>query len=155
METKMARVDRASQLIAASPERLYRAFVEPDALVSWLPPDGARGRIDVFEPKPNGAFRMTLTFDSAHGKSTDNTDVVNARFIELIPNQHIAWAIDFESEDPSFRGTMKMSWTFQRNDAGTLVAVEASDVPAGIAAEDHKNAMASSLRHLAAHVAKE
>ena len=49
----------------APPERVYRALVDPAMVREWLPPKGARGSIDEFDPRPGGAFRMTLTFDDA------------------------------------------------------------------------------------------
>jgi uncharacterized protein YndB with AHSA1/START domain len=155
MEALERRVDRASICIDASPKRLYGAFVDSSALIKWLPPAGARGIIDVFEPRPGGAFRITLVFDAASssgGKTTSNTDVVRGRFVELIPGERICWAIDFESDDPSFAGTMTMNWTFVPKNGSTLVTVTAVDVPTGIRPADHERGMASSLANLAAYM---
>ena len=67
------RVDRAFREIAAPSDRIYRALVTREAVQAWLPPPGAAGVIHEFEPKPGGAFRMTLTFEapgeSGAGKS--------------------------------------------------------------------------------------
>jgi uncharacterized protein YndB with AHSA1/START domain len=97
---------------------------------------------------------MTLVFDSsaASGKTTRNTDVVSARFIELVANERISLAITFVSADPAFAGTMTMTWSFAPENGGTRVTITAVDVPPGIRPEDHEQGMASSLANLAAHV---
>jgi uncharacterized protein YndB with AHSA1/START domain len=148
------RIDRASLRIAASPECLYGAFVDAAALVQWLPPKGAHGVIEAFDPRIGGVFRMTLAFDSsaASGKTTSNTDVVNGRFIDLVPNERISWAITFVSDDPDFAGTMTMTWIFASENGHTRVTITAVDVPPGIRPEDHEQGMASSLANLASHV---
>ncbi|MBB6095474.1 uncharacterized protein YndB with AHSA1/START domain [Povalibacter uvarum] len=151
MERTEKRVDRASILIEASPERVYRAFVDPSALAQWLPPTGAHAIIDAFEPHAGGSLRVTLVFDAHQGKTTDNSDVVDGRFVELIPDKRIVWAIDFVADDPAFAGTMTMTWTFSPEGAGTRVAVAATDVPSGIRPEDHQQGLASSLANLAAY----
>jgi uncharacterized protein YndB with AHSA1/START domain len=137
--------------VAASPDRIYAAFIDADALMRWLPPDGAKGSIEQFEPRAGGAFRMTLTFEesSSAGKTSKNQDVVNARFVDLVVNERVTWAIQFASDDPSYAGRMTMDWHFAPKGAGTLVTVEARDVPKGIKQADHEQAMASSLDHLA------
>jgi uncharacterized protein YndB with AHSA1/START domain len=157
MKALERRVDRASIRIVASPERLYGVFIDSSALVRWLPPKGAHGIIDAFEPWPGGVFRMTLVFDAAasstEGKTTSNTDVVNGKFIELLPDERISLAIEFVSNDPSFAGTMTMTWNFVPENGSTLVTVTAVDVPPGIRPADHEIGMASSLANLATYVA--
>ena len=146
-----ARIDSASRLIRASPEAVYHAFIDPDLLVRWLPPKGARASLDRFEPRPGGEFAMTLTFaDSATGgKTKDNADVVEGRFVELAPPRKIAQCFTFKSDDPAFAGAMTMIWTLEERAGGTQLSVSAHDVPAGIAKADHQAGMASSLANLA------
>ena len=149
----MTRTDRASRLIMAPADLVYRALVDPAMVVEWLPPRGARGSIDEFDPRPGGAFRMTLTFeDSSHtkGKSTSKTDVVRGQFVELEANRRVTQRFAFDSADPAFAGTMTMTWTLEPQVEGTALAVTAEDVPVGIRAEDHEAGMASSLSNLAA-----
>jgi len=66
------RSTRVSHFIKAPREAVYRAFLAPDAVASWLPPDGMRGRIDTYQPRHGGKFRMSLTYldrpGSQHGK---------------------------------------------------------------------------------------
>ena len=120
---------------------------------TWLPPKGGRAFIDEFDPRPDGAFRMTLTFEDAglaKGKSTSNTDVVKGRFVALEANRKVTQAFEFDSADPQFAGTMTMIWALQPQAEGTMLSVTAENVPAGISAEDHKAGLASSLSNLAA-----
>jgi uncharacterized protein YndB with AHSA1/START domain len=149
----MTRTDTAARLIMAPADLVYRALVDPAMVVEWLPPKGARGSVDEFDPRPGGAFRMTLTFeDSNHleGKSTSTTDVVRGQFVELEANRRITQKFAFDSADAAFAGTMTMTWTLTPQGEETLLTVTAENVPAGIRAEDHEAGMASSLSNLAA-----
>jgi hypothetical protein len=68
------RTDSAARVIRASPEVIYQAFLDTEAVVSWLPPNGMKGRIDAFEPREGGIFRMTLTYvGGSHSSFTDLT----------------------------------------------------------------------------------
>lgn len=142
----------ASRHINASPQIIYGAFLTSEAMSRWLAPDGATADIDVFEPRLGGRFRMTLTFDSAPGKSSDNTDIVEGRFIDLVPGKRIVQALEFASEDPAFAGTMTMAWHLAPALIGTNVTVIADDVPRGISQTSHEAGMTSTLANLAAFV---
>src|SRR5690242_20156035 len=99
----MSRTDSASRVIAAPVERVYQALVDPKALATWLPPAGMTGRFEWFDPRPGGSYRMVLTYAdgaSAHGKSTAESDVVEARFVELAPDRRVVQAVVFASDDP-------------------------------------------------------
>jgi hypothetical protein len=86
------------------------------------------------------------------GKATADTDVVEARFLELVPGVRVVQAVDFVSDDPACAGTMTMTWAVAAVDGGTQVEIRADDVPAGISAGDHAAGLASSLANLAAYV---
>ena len=151
----MSRTDAASRVIAAPRAVVYAALVDQAALVAWLPPDGTRGRFEWFDPRPGGSYRLTLMYGDvadAAGKTTADTDVVEARYVELVPDVCVVQKVDFVSDDPAFAGTMTMTWRLADVDAGTLVEFIADDVPAGISAEDHATGLASSLANLAAHL---
>lgn len=99
---------------------------------------------------------MTLTYrDSAAsgGKTAGGSDVVDVRFVELVPDDRVVQAVDFQSVDRAFVGTMIMTWTVTEVDAGTRVDVRAEHVPPGISADDHLAGMTSSLANLAAYLA--
>lgn len=150
------RVDRASRAIAAPAERIYQALTSRDAVQTWLPPAGARGIVQEFEPRVGGAFRMTLVFDTpgetGARKSSSNTDVVNGVFLEIVSNQRVRQRFTFSSEDPAFAGAMVMTWTLTPAMGGTHVTVTAENVPVGISPRDHEAGMASSLANLARYV---
>src|SRR5665213_3519285 len=82
---------------------LYQAFLDPAALVAWLPPAGMRGHVYEFDARPGGAYRMSLTYmepdHSPRGKTSDRTDMFRVRFLELIPDERIVQLIEFESKD--------------------------------------------------------
>lgn len=151
-ERRDSRVDSASRIIAAPPATVYRAHMDPQELISWLPPEGMTGRIEQFEPQVGGTYRMVLTYEQpAQGKTTQNSDAVEGRFVELIQDRRIAQVVQFESDDPAFAGEMKITWTFTPVADGTEVVVRCEHVPPGISAEDHAAGLASSLENLAAH----
>lgn len=152
------RTDTASRIIAAAPAAIYRAFIDPNALVEWLPPDGMSGRVETFEAKAGGRYRMVLTYEnpatSIQGKASDNTDIVEGRFVELVPDQRVVQIVTFESDDPAFSGDMKMTWSLKPAHGGTEVSIICENVPAGINAEDHAEGLSSTLDNLDAFVRK-
>ena len=151
----MARTDAASRVIAASPERVYAALVDRDALTVWLPPDGMSGRFERFDARPGGSYRLVLTYadaSTAPGKATADSDVVEARFVELAPGVRVVQAVDFVSDDPANAGTMTMTWQLTPVGTGTRVEIRAADVPPGISAEDHAAGLGSSLENLAGYL---
>ncbi|MEO6083682.1 MAG: SRPBCC family protein [Umezawaea sp.] len=154
----MPRTDTGSRVIAAPPERVYAALVDQDALEAWLPPEGMNGRFDRFDARPGGSYRLVLTYadaSSSPGKATPDSDVVEARFVDIVPGVRVVQAVDFVSDDPSYAGTMTMTWEVTAVDTGTRVEIRADDVPDGISAEDHATGLASSLANLAAYLQKD
>ncbi len=150
------RSTRVSTLVKAPREAVYRAFLDPDALAAWLAPDAMRGQVERFEPREGGQFRMSLIYidqrDSPRGKTSDDTDRFEGRFLELIPNQKIVWAVEFESDQPEFAGEMRIIWSLADADGGTQVIVLFEDIPNGIRLEDNELGSRQSLRKLAAFV---
>ena len=143
-----------SRIIRAPRQTIYEAFMNPEALVEWLPPQGMRATLSAFEPQEGGTYRMVLTYlkaeDSGRGKSSDRSDVVRGRFGKLIPNERIVQHVAFESGDPEFGGEMTITWTFADVPGGTNVTVVAENEPAGIRPDDHEAGMTSTLANLAA-----
>ncbi|WP_262105974.1 SRPBCC family protein [Arthrobacter sp. Marseille-P9274] len=151
----MARTDSASQVIAAPPARVFAALTDPESLAAWLPPEGMTGRFERYDARPGGSYRLVLTYadgSTAAGKATSDTDIVEARFVEIVPGVRMVQAVDFVSDDPAYAGTMTMTWEVSAADSGTRVEIRAEDVPAGISAEDHAAGLASSLANLAAYL---
>jgi len=152
--TLVPRMDSASRVIAASADRIYAALVDQHALVKWLPPTGMTGRFEVFDARPGGVYRMSLTYEdsSLSGKSGGASDVVDGQFVELTPDMRVVQSVVFDSDDPAFAGTMTMTWELRAIDGGTEVVFRADDVPDGISAEDHATGMNASLANLARFV---
>lgn len=151
----MPRTDRASRVIAVPTQQVFAALVDPEALVTWLPPEGMTGRIEHFDARPGGSYRMVLTYldpSEAPGKTSADADVVDVRFVELVAGERVVQAVDFVAEDPAYAGTMTMTWSVVPVEGGTRVDIVADHVPDGISAEDHAAGLASSLANLARHL---
>lgn len=98
---------------------------------------------------------MVLTYSDASlaaGKTTADSDIVEARFLDIVPEERVVQAVDFISDDPAFSGTMTMTWEVSGVDGGTQVAIRAENVPDGISADDHAAGLGSSLANLAAYL---
>jgi uncharacterized protein YndB with AHSA1/START domain len=150
------RTDSASRIIQASPQMIYDSFIDPKAYIAWLPPKGMKGDIQQYNAQAGGTYRMSLTYTdlshSAQGKSSEHVDIVEGKFLELIPDEKIVQLAVFESDDPDFAGDMIISWLFEKVREGTKVTVVCDNVPAGITKEDHNVGLNESLDNLAAFV---
>ncbi|HWO76560.1 MAG TPA: SRPBCC family protein [Bacillus sp. (in: firmicutes)] len=157
-ESNRKRTDFASRVIKAAPQTIYKAFVDPKALVSWLPPKGMKGHIYEFDARAGGAFQLSLTYiDTTHstqGKTTEDTDFVKGRFLEFVPNERIVWLVEFESDDPVFAGEMIMTWSLEAIPDGTMVTIVCENVPEGIQKEEHDAGLSSTLENLAIYTEK-
>ena len=151
----MPRTDTASRFIAAPTAQVYAALVDQEALTAWLPPDGMTGRFERFDPRPGGSYRLVLTYADASlaaGKATADSDIVEARYVDIVADVRVVQAVDFVSDEPAFAGTMSMTWEVTAIDGGTRVDITADGVPDGMCAEDHAEGLASSIANLAEHV---
>lgn len=151
----MPRTDTAAREIAAAPEHVYAAFVDEEALTAWLPPEGMTGAFERFDPTPGGGYRMRLSYapGTAHqGKTDEESDVVEGRFVEIVVGERVVQEVDFVSDDSAFSGTMRMTWRVMPSDRGSRVEIRAENVPSGVSAAEHAIGLASSLANLAAHL---
>jgi uncharacterized protein YndB with AHSA1/START domain len=150
------RTTKVSQIINLPREDVYQAFLEADAVAQWLPPDGMRGHIDLFEPYEGGKFRISLTYenpeDSLGGKTSEDTDTAEGKFVELLPNEKIVWVSEFDSDQPEYAGEMRITWSLADSDGGTEVSVLCEGIPTGIRLEDNELGSKQSLQKLAAFV---
>ena len=145
---------RVSKIINAPREAAYQAFLDPVSIVAWFAPDNMRGHVHLFDAREGGIFRISLTYlDQAHslgGKTSEDTDTYQGRFVELVPYAKIVEVIEFESQDPAFAGEMRMIVSFADADGGTEITVLCEGIPEGIRPEDNEMGCKESLQKLAA-----
>jgi uncharacterized protein YndB with AHSA1/START domain len=145
--TSVTRVIRASRPI------IYRAFLDADLLAKWLPPEGMRGEVYRLDARQGGAFDMSLVYlreeHRVAGKSSEDRDTFQGRFAELIPDERIAWEVNFQSDDPGNAGTMRITWDLREVMTGTEVTCLTENIPPGIRPEDNEEGSKSSLANLA------
>jgi uncharacterized protein YndB with AHSA1/START domain len=97
----MPRTDSATRVINAEARRVFEALLDPDQLREWLPPKGMTGRFEGFDPRPGGSYRFVLTYDdptSGEGKATADSDIVDAQFIDIVPNTRVAEALSANTD---------------------------------------------------------
>jgi uncharacterized protein YndB with AHSA1/START domain len=144
---------RTSRIIKARPKEVYDAFIDPAALVAWLPPAGMTGEIHEFDARVGGGYRMSLFYPpnerAFRGKTSDREDMVNVRFVELAPPRRIVEAVNFVTADPAFFGEMTIVVTFEEVSGGTEVTFQCKNLPPGLRAEDNEAGSRSSLEQLA------
>jgi uncharacterized protein YndB with AHSA1/START domain len=154
MSAGTGRTDIASRIIRASPQAIYRALLDPEAIVRWRPPAGMKAHVYAFDAREGGTFRMSFSYTDANhevrGKTSDDADVFEGRFLELVPNGRVVEVIEFESDDPAFAGSMTVTTSLRAVDGGTEVTIHCENVPKGIRPEDHAAGMSSTLENLAA-----
>jgi uncharacterized protein YndB with AHSA1/START domain len=153
--------DRASTVVSrvidAPREAVYRAYLDRDSLAAWLPPGAMTGVVHAFDAREGGSFSMSLVYPegdrSAGGKTTGSTDTFHGRFVTLIPNERIVWAVEFESADSAFAGEMIVATTLAPAAGGTEVTIRCDNIPAGVRLEDNEAGCRSSLEKLASFLA--
>lgn len=133
---------RLHRVFATRPEKLYRAFLEPDAVASWLPPFGFVCTVHELDAKIGGKHRMSFrNFTTGHSHSFGGT------YLELVPDERIAYSDSFE--DANLPGEMKTTITLKAVSVGTEVNIEQAGVPDLIPAEACYLGWQESLRKLA------
>jgi uncharacterized protein YndB with AHSA1/START domain len=146
---------RTSRVIRARPEELYDAFMDPAALVAWLPPGEMTGEIHEFDARVGGGYRMSLFYPpnehAFRGKTSDREDRVNVQFLELARPRKIVEVVSFDTTDPGLVGEMTMTATFEKISGGTEVTLVFKNLPPGLRAEDNEAGARSSLEQLARH----
>jgi uncharacterized protein YndB with AHSA1/START domain len=133
---------------------VYRACLDPEALVVWRVPDNMEGHLHSLEARAGGRYRMSLTYQdpqrSPGGKTSDSTDTFEGRFVEMVPDEKIVEVVEFESEDSRYSGEMTMTTRLSDVDDGTQVTVICAGLPAGIRPEDNELGTRQALQKLAA-----
>lgn len=113
---------RLHRVLRAPPEKVYRAFLEAEALAKWLPPYGFTCTVHQFEAKVGGSFRMSF-----RNFSTGNGHSFGGEYLELVPNQRIRYTDRFD--DPNLPGTLQVSVVLTPVICGTELAVVQDGIP--------------------------
>ena len=113
---------RLHRVFHATPERIYRAFLDPDAMAKWLPPNGFTGKVHHVDARVGGTYRMSFTnFSSGHSHS------FGGEYLELVPHERIRHTDRFD--DPNLPGEMQTTITLTKVSVGTEVSIVQEGVP--------------------------
>ena len=116
------------RVLRTTPERLYRAFIDPDAMVKWLPPNGFTARMHHSDPKVGGTYKMSFT-NLTSGKS----HAFGGEYLELVPNERLRWTDKFD--DPNLPGVMTVTVRLKPVSVGTEINIVQEGIPDAIPAE--------------------
>lgn len=113
---------RLHRVLRATPERVYRAFLDPDAMAKWLPPNGFTGKVHQADARVGGAHRMSFT-----NFTTGESHSFGGKYVELVPNERIRYTDEFD--DPNLPGEMHVTVTLKKVSVGTDVTIVQEGVP--------------------------
>lgn len=119
---------RLHRVFAAKPEKVYRAFLNADALAKWLPPYGFACHVEHLEPKVGGKFRMSF-----ENFTTGKSHAFGGEYLELVPNERIRYTDVFD--DPNLPGTMHVTVKLKAVSVGTEINIEQAGIPSLIPTE--------------------
>jgi len=119
---------RIHRVLRAKPERVYRAFLDPDAIVKWLPPNGFTGKVHQLDPRVGGTYKMSFT-----NFTSGNSHSFGGEYLELTPNRRIRHTDRFD--DANLPGEMQVTITLEPVSVGTDVTIVQEGVPDVIPAE--------------------
>lgn len=145
-----------ARLIQASPEAVYAAFTDPEALATWQAPGNMTARVHDFDLREGGGYTMSLYYPSSEkgtpGKTAGHEDRYTARFVELVPSRRIVQTVTFDSDNPDFAGEMEMEVILEPQGTTTNVTIAFRNIPPGIDPKDNEAGTESSLQKLAQYV---
>jgi uncharacterized protein YndB with AHSA1/START domain len=119
---------RLHRVLKTTPEKLYRAFLDADAMAKWIPPYGFLCKVHHLDPKVGGTFKMSFkNFGTGHAHS------FGGEYLELVPNERLRYTDKFD--DPNLPGVMTVTVTLKKVVCGTELNIEQAGVPAVIPAE--------------------
>ena len=113
---------RLHRVLATRPEKVYRAFIDPDALARWLPPNGFVGRTLSHEAKVGGKYRMSFT-----NFTTQKSEFFGGEYREMVPNERLVYTDRFD--DPNLPGEIVVTVTMKAVSCGTELDVEQAGIP--------------------------
>jgi uncharacterized protein YndB with AHSA1/START domain len=130
------------RVIAAQPEKVYRAFTDPDAMARWLPPNGFTGKVHHMDVKVGGTFKMSFT-----NFTTGTAIGFGGEYLDVVPNEYLRYTDVFD--DPNLPGVMTVTVTFKKVSVGTELTAVQEGVPAVIPLEACYLGWQESLQNLA------
>jgi uncharacterized protein YndB with AHSA1/START domain len=133
---------RLHRVFAAPPEKLYRAFLDADAMAKWLPPYGFTCNVQHLDAKVGGTFKMSFT-----NFTTAKSHAFGGKYLELVPHERISYTDVFD--DPNLPGEMHVTVTLKAVSVGTEVNIEQAGIPALIPVEACTLGWQQSLAQLA------
>src|SRR6476646_11678991 len=104
------------RVLRSTPERVYRAFLDADAMVKWLPPNGFTGKVYHMEAKTGGTFKMSFT-----NFTTGKSHSFGGQYLELVPHERIRYTDNFD--DPNLPGEIRVTVTLKKVSCGTEVNI--------------------------------
>lgn len=113
---------RIHRILTAPPERVYRAFLEPDAIVKWNAPYGFTAQVHHLDATVGGGYRMSFV-----NFGTGTVHSFGGKYLELVPNERIVSSDTFD--DPNLPGEMKMTFEFKAVSCGTELTITQEDLP--------------------------
>ena len=119
---------RLHRVLRATPERVYRAFLDADAMAKWLPPNGFTGKVHQIDAKVGGTYRMSFT-NFSNGQSHS----FGGEYLELVPNERIRHTDKFD--DPNLPGVMQVTISLKKVKVGTELNVIQEGIPDAIPVE--------------------
>ena len=119
---------RLHRVFRATPERIYRAFLDADAMTKWLPPNGFTGKVHHMDPMVGGTFKMSFT-----NFTTGKSHSFGGQYLELVPQERIRYTDNFD--DPNLPGEIRVTVTLKKVSCGTEVNIVQEGVPDVIPAE--------------------
>jgi uncharacterized protein YndB with AHSA1/START domain len=119
---------RLHRVLRATPERVYRAFLDPDAMVKWVPPNGFTGKVHHLDARVGGSYKMSFT-----NFTTGKSHAFGGEYLELVPHERIRHTDTFD--DPNLPGAMQVTITLKQVSCGTEVHITQEGVPDLIPAE--------------------
>lgn len=133
---------RLHRVLATSPEKVWRAFLEADALAKWLPPNGFACTVQHLEAKAGGTFKMSF-----RNFTTGESHSFGGEYVELVPGERLRYTDTFD--DPNLPGEMEVTVTMRKVRVGTEVDIVQAGVPDAIPPEACYLGWQESLRNLA------
>jgi uncharacterized protein YndB with AHSA1/START domain len=121
-EQVMPNTVRLHRVFATQPDKVYRAFIEPDALAKWLPPNGFVATVHQHDAKVGGTYKMSFrNFTTGHSNAFDG------RYVELVPGQRLRYTDRFD--DPTLPGEMQVTVIMKKVSAGTEIEITQENIP--------------------------